>query len=85
MCSSDLDNITVDNIKQSSLRDTTVCYGILQDKERDLRGHTNQAGSQVQVNISFDPGLIPGSGGNLTLEVPAAESQQAITCEQEEE
>ena len=80
-----LNSVTTDKVKEASLRDTVVCYGILQDKERDLRGHTNQSGNQVQVNISFDPGLIPGSGGNITLEVPAAESQQAIEHDTEEE
>jgi len=73
-----INHLNDDKLKACSARDLAVTFGILHDHERTERGLDKQGpgDTNVQVNINFDPSLIPGSGGTVQLQASTNETKQ---------
>jgi len=73
-----LNSIDEKDIKDASVLQRLTGFGILYDKERTERGLDKQGSgdTNVQVNINFDPSLIPGSGGTVQLKASTSENKQ---------
>ena len=57
-----------DELKKLSLPQLTLTFGILTTKGQEIKGKAPQAASNLQVNINFDPGMLPESDGSKHLE-----------------
>jgi len=80
-----LDNLTNENAKKSSNRDLAVTFGILYEKERLARDlDKGNTGNPEQININFDPTLIPGSGGTIQVQGRVEPDQIDVVRDEEE-
>jgi hypothetical protein len=57
-----------EDLKKYSLPQLTMSFGILTDKGQSIKGKAPAAASNLQVNINFDPGMLPQSDGSKHLE-----------------
>ena len=57
-----------EDLKDLSLPQLSLCFGVLTDKGQAIKGKAPAAASNLQVNINFDPGMLPQSDGSKHLE-----------------
>jgi hypothetical protein len=57
-----------EDLKDLSIPQLAMTFGILTDKGQAIKGKAPAAASNLQVNINFDPGMLPQSDGSKHLE-----------------
>jgi hypothetical protein len=56
------------HLKKMTIPSLALTFGILTDKGQAIKGKAPAAASNLQVNINFDPGMLPQSDGSKHLE-----------------
>ncbi len=57
-----------EDLKDLSIPQLAMTFGILTDKGQAIKGKAPAAASNLQVNINFDPGMLPQSDGAKHLD-----------------
>ena len=55
-------------LKKMAVPQLAMTFGILTDKAQAIKGKAPATASNLQVNINFDPGMLPQSDGSKHLE-----------------
>ena len=66
------------HLKRMAIPQIAMTFGILTDKGQAIKGKAPAAANNLQVNINFDPGMLPQSDGSMHLEKGGSTSNVSV-------